>query len=347
MKTTKITVLLFFFFIGSGIQSTQAQFWKKLEKRVSEEVEEAVIRKTAEKSVEKAENSVETVFEAPGKARKNRKKKKKGKRKREDDSSENEETDSNENMPTEGEVEMEESNEDDYNKTEVEESASRKTTTPIPTSESYSFDWKYVLKMESAQAKKHKEVGDMKLTYYLSQNSSTFASKFEMGGENSTGMDNMLMIMDLEIGANMMLMEMEGEKFLQKMPSVFSQDIDDDMEGQTTKDYTIVKTDTKTILGYQCQGFKVTSKDGIVHMYVAKDAPVSFNNAMAGNSKFKPKGFNPKWLKEFKNGLMLEMQFTSSKKKKHNMKMTCIELVKEPLSINLSEYKSFMEMGDK
>ncbi len=340
MKTIiskKNIVVLFFLFVGIGIQSTQAQFWKKLEKRVSEEVEEAVIRKTAEKSVEKAEKSVDSVFEAPSKARKKRKKKKKGKRKRDTNSSENEEIVYDEN-------EAEETTEV-YNKTEEPDSS--EINTPKPVSGSYSFEWKYVLKMESSQTKKHKEVGDMKLTYYLSQNSSTFASKFDMGRENPGGMDNMLMIMDLEIGANMILMEMDGQKFIQKMPSIISNQDVEEIEQQRTNDYTIVKTDTKTILGYQCQGFKVTSKDGIVHMYVAKDAPVSFNNVMAGNSKFKPKGFNPKWLKEFKNGLMLEMDFVSSKKKKHNMKMTCVELVKEPLSINLSEYKSFITMGNK
>jgi len=344
LRPNKIIVVLFFFFVGIGIQSTQAQFWKKLEKRISEEVEEAVIRKTAEKTVEKAENSIDSIFEVPSKTRKKRRRKKKKKRTRDNDSSENQETVYDENDSNEHEIETEETIEV-YN--ETEEPDSSETNTPKPASGSYSFEWKYVLKMESAQTKKHKEVGEMKITYYLSRNSSTFASRFEMGGKNPTGMDNMLMIMDLEIGANMMLMEMDGQKFIQEMPSILSQDIDQDMEGQSVKDYTIVKTDTKTILGYQCQGFKVTSKDGIVHMYVAKDAPVSFNNAMAGNSKFKPKGFNPKWLKEFKNGLMLEMNFVSSKRKKHNIKMTCVELVKEPFSINLSAYKSFMEMGDK
>jgi hypothetical protein len=62
---------------------------------------------------------------------------------------------------------------------------------------------------------------------------------------------------------------------------------------------------------------------------------------MSGNSKFKPKGFNPKWLKEFKNGLMMEMDFKSNRKQKHDMKMTCVSLERKPLHINLSEYKSF------
>ena len=213
---------------------------------------------------------------------------------------------------------------------------------PKPASGSYRFEWKYVLKIESAETRKHKEVGDMKMTYYLTRNSTTFASTFDMGGKNPSGMDTMLMIMDFDIGTSMILMEMDGQKIIQEMPSILSQDIEETTEGQSVKDYTIVKTDTKTILGYHCQGFKVTSKDGVIHLYIAKDAPVSFTNAMAGNSKFKPKGFNPKWLKEFKNGLMLEMDFVSSKKKKHNMKMTCVALVKEPLTIHLSEYKSFM-----
>lgn len=66
---------------------------------------------------------------------------------------------------------------------------------------------------------------------------------------------------------------------------------------------------------------------------------------MTGNSKFKPKGFDPKWLKEVGNGLMMEMVFTSNEKEKYNMKMTCVALEEESLTVNLSEYKSFMEMG--
>jgi len=200
----------------------------------------------------------------------------------------------------------------------------------------YQFEWKYVLKMESERTKGK---DDMNMIYYLSPNTPTFATKFEVANKEATP-GNMLTIMDPTTGAGVMLMNVDGKKIRQNMPSFSSEDANDVAQQQAVKDYTIVKTDTKTILGYPCQGFKITSSDGVINMYIAQNAPVSFNNTMSGDSKFKPKGFDPKWLKEFKNGLMMQMQFTSNKKEKYNMKMTCVELVKEPLTINMSAYKS-------
>lgn len=307
-------MLLFFFLIGSGIQTTQAQFWKKLKKRVKDGVEEAVLRKTEEKTTEKTEKTIDTIFAAPKKLKGKNKKGKKNSKNKSDVK----------NIPK------------NLNLSQNEDTAT------LPNG-GYNFEWRYTLKMDS-EAMRKKAKRDLKITYYLSPNTAVFASKFDMGDKNE--MQNMMMVINPTTGSNLMLMEMNGQKIRQKMPSFSGQETDDLTEEQVEKNYTIVKTDTKTILGYQCQGFKITSSDGIIQMYIAKDAPISFNRVLAGSSQFKPKGFNPKWLKEFKNGLMMEMQFTSNKKKKYNMKMTCIALVQEPFSINLSEYKSFMNMGN-
>ncbi len=215
----------------------------------------------------------------------------------------------------------------------------KKQTKNVNLPASYNFEWEYALKMESKETRK-KGMDGMKIIYYLNPNSTAFGSKFEMGGKSKM-MGNMFTIMDFDSGVNIMLTETDEGKFIQQIPSFSNEDIDEVAQEQNVKDYTIVKTDTKTILGYQCQGFKITSKDGIIKMYIAKNAPVSFNNTMSRNSKFKPKGFNTAWLKEFKNELMMEMDFKSSKKQKHDMKMTCVSLERKPLHINLSEYKSF------
>ncbi len=78
IKIQKLTILLFLFLLGS-MQSAEAQFWKKLKKRVKDGVEEAVLRKTEEKTTEKTENAIDSVFEAPKKLKKKKKKGKKGK----------------------------------------------------------------------------------------------------------------------------------------------------------------------------------------------------------------------------------------------------------------------------
>lgn len=308
-NTIKKVGTLFLFFLLVGVQSTQAQFWKKIKERAKEGVEEAILRKTEEKATKETEKAIDSIFSVPKKI---------------------------------GEKKKRTSTNDDSDISEKMEEAYEEDEIILP--DTYDFEWKYVLKMEAEKIKKKKKKeGDMKMVYYLNTDTPVFGILIDMENKGPK-MGNTIMIMDSETGANIMLMEMDGQKFIQKMPSFATEDIDEALNKEIAKDYTIEKTDTKIILGYTCQGFKITTEDGIIRTYVAQDAPVSFNNTMSSNSKFKPKGFDSKWLKEFENGLMMEMEFTSTKKKKHNMKMTCVELVKEAFSVNLSEYKSFMEM---
>jgi len=116
-------------------------------------------------------------------------------------------------------------------------------------------------------------------------------------------------------------------------------DIPDD-DDNNNQNINITETDTKTILNYLCQGYQIKTNEGTVNVYIAINAPVSFNSGLFGNTKL-PKRFNKSILKKFKNGLMLEMTFTSNKKKKYNMTMLCTSLKKERFSINTKSYKSF------
>ncbi|MEE9363494.1 MAG: DUF4412 domain-containing protein [Cellulophaga sp.] len=292
-KSRGILLLLLVFIV---VQPTQAQFWKKLKKRVKDGVEEAVLKKAEEKATKKTENTIDSLFTIH---------KKIGNKKGEKDASED---------------------------------------AKLPAT--YHFEWKYALKIESeAVKKKKKDKGDMKFVYYLNSNTSSFATLFSMDNIGPK-MGKTIMIMNPDTGTNLMLMDTNGEKFIQRMPS-FSKDLEEHSEEEVENNYTIEKTDTKIILGYKCQGFRMVTEKGIMNTYIALNAPISFNNTLSDNSKFKPKGFDLKWMKEFENGLMMEMEFTSNEKKKHNMKMTCVELVEESMTINLNEYKSFMEMGKK
>jgi len=75
MKKFKYLVLLVFCL---SMTNAEAQFLKKLKKRVSKAAEEAVIQKAEEKAFEKSGNATDTIIENPGKVLK----KKKGKRKK-------------------------------------------------------------------------------------------------------------------------------------------------------------------------------------------------------------------------------------------------------------------------
>lgn len=176
MKNNEVKkpLILFLFFLLVGVQSTEAQFWKKIKDRVKDGVEEAILRKTEEKATKETEKTIDSIFEVPKKM----KKKKKG--------------------------ESENSYEDD--------------TEEVDLPAEYNFEWKYALEIASkATNKKNKEQSAMKIVYHLSPNSSTFGTVFDMDMKQSK-MGKTIMIMNPDTGANLMLMEMDAQKFIQKMP---------------------------------------------------------------------------------------------------------------------------------
>lgn len=312
MKILKPLLLTFSFLLLSG--TTHAQFWKKIKESAKDAAEESVLRKTEEKTTEKTEKAIDSIFELP-------KKSKKKTNRKSGPTNESEEVAIDENI--------------------LEDYLEQDEDINLP--ESYSFEWKYVMQMESeAYNKKQKEMGDMKFTYLLSTQSTAFATQFDMGNKNM-GLSNTLMVMDLSAGVNFTLMEINSEKIIQKMPSMANLPNENNEPDDNLDNITIKKIGTKEILGYTCQGFEIQLEEGISIVYINPNAPVSFNHG--GNTKFAPKGFDTKWLKEFKNGLMMEMTFTSAEKPKHNMKMTCIELIEEAFTVHLNEYKSLMDMG--
>ncbi len=195
--------------------------------------------------------------------------------------------------------------------------------------DSYDFEWSYILQIQTK-----KEV--INIQYFLKPKATYIGFKLHTEKEKQTKKG--LMIMDNERNKSIILMDIENNKRLisTKLPTQKREDTK-----QQKKDYTITKIGTKTILGYTCQGYKIVSKEGEAITYVLENAPVRFNQQYNTKYTKKAKGFNANWLKQFKNGLVMEMDFKSSKKKKYNTKMKCIALKKEKLSINIREYKFF------
>ncbi len=107
------------------------------------------------------------------------------------------------------------------------------------------------------------------------------------------------------------------------------------------EDVEIIQIEGKTILGYQCSGFQVTSKDGIGKFWVTNDAPVSLNGVYANFSSL-PKSAKDKALPLNEKSLVMEMVYTANKGKKDNMHMICTQLKENPLEINKKDYKAGM-----
>ena len=197
--------------------------------------------------------------------------------------------------------------------------------------ESYDFEWKYTMQMKDKK-------GNKNMTYYLKPDSKYFGFQPEM--ENQVMANEMFMVFDQELDVMAMFMDTESGKMgqLLKSPTV---DIEDETEHEANnmEDYTFKEIGTKTILGYECQGFQIENDEIKMIMYVAMNAPVSFNKVYGGHVKTKPKGYDPKWMEKAENSILMEMEIINKKRKKYSTKMTCVALEKSPKTVVVSDYE--------
>lgn len=196
----------------------------------------------------------------------------------------------------------------------------------------YDFDYIYKLKMT------HKK-GDVTLDYYLKEDAAYFGfdtAAMTKGSEDT----KMFMVMDADLGVTAMFMEMMGKKVVQKS-KLKASDFGTDTEDMS--DYTFTEIDSKTINGYECEGY-ISENDKIkMTFYITDDVPVSFNQVFGSNMKNMPKGFNPDLMKKYaESGLMMEMIFEDKKKSKNNMTMQCTGLEETDFSLDTTKYGSML-----
>ena len=197
--------------------------------------------------------------------------------------------------------------------------------------DNYDFDYIYKLKMTNKK-------DDIQFDYYLKEGAGYFGFALPIMTKEQEGM-NLFTVMDTDRAVTAMFMDIMGKKVVQKSKIKLS---DFDSE-QDTSDYTIKEIDSKTILGYKCQGFVMESKKTEITVYMTDEAPISFNKVWDTGKNKMPKGFNPAWLKKYSdNGLLMEMHYVDKIKAKNNMTMTCTALEKTDFSIQASDYGSML-----
>ena len=195
----------------------------------------------------------------------------------------------------------------------------------------YDFDYIYKIKMTNKK-------DDIQFDYYLKTDADYFGFALPIMGKDQEGL-NMFTVMDNKNLVTAMFMEMMGKKVVQKTKIKLS-----DFEADNNaSDFTIKEIGSKTILGYNCQGFIMDNKDSEITFYMTDEAPISFNKVWDNGKNNMPKGFNPAWMKKYsENGLMMEMHYVDKKKAKNNMTMTCEALEKTDFSIQASNYGSML-----
>ncbi len=204
-------------------------------------------------------------------------------------------------------------------------------TSKVELPSSYNFDYIYTLKMT------HKK-DDISIDYYLKEGGTYFG--FDSAEMAKSGPETkMFMVMDTNLNITAMFMEMMGKNVVQKTKLKVS-DLGSD---EDLSEFTVTEIDSKTINGYECEGFVSENDKMKITFYITDDVPVSFNQMFGANSKNMPKGFNPELMKKYAdNGLMMEMIFEDKKKSKNNMTMQCTSLEKTDFSIDTTKYGSMM-----
>lgn len=192
---------------------------------------------------------------------------------------------------------------------------------------SYSFSHKYVMQITSDNKSTN-------LNYYLTNSGNYIGTSIT----DKKGNEDILTVMDIDRKAMFMFMENKGDKSQMSM-SLDLEDITDDAIEDT--DVSVTATgNTKTILGYTCEEFKVVGKDMTGSVWITQSAGISFIKSFY-NVKVK-KGASQSWMKML-NGLTMEMDMVdTSKRKPQSIKMTCIALDKNDLTIKSSDYKKLM-----
>jgi hypothetical protein len=218
MKTSLKTILLTIIFLGIG-NTSQAQFFKKLEEHAKKKIEreaerraERRVDKTIDKNFDKAEGAID------GKGKKKKKKKNKNKKEKTIISKENSKTATNKTFPT---ASIEDANLPNF----------------------YSFSWECTMNVSSKD-------GNMDMIYLLEPKANYLAFKMDMAQQGASG--SVISIMDSERETVVMLMDMGDSKFktTTKLPK------EEDSSDTDMADFTITKIGIKTILGYKCKVLK-------------------------------------------------------------------------------------------
>lgn len=213
---------------------------------------------------------------------------------------------------------------------------------PTSTEDSYQFSGYITLDIISKDKKGNSEL-PMQFKYLMGENKRIMGVIFQ-DPESKTIMTT---IMDLKNQAIIMLMDEEGGKSSMAMKMNMEKihgTAEKEMK-QNQEEYKIVKTgNTKTILGYTCEEYMVTSKDGKGQYWVT-EKPIEGMSVFPPQSS--PMGGN-KVMNPYKTifanapeGTFLEMLFTENDGSTLEMKVTEIEPNKGSL-FQMSEYPNMM-----
>jgi hypothetical protein len=213
---------------------------------------------------------------------------------------------------------------------------------PASTEELYTFTG-YLTMVVIAKDKKGSPEHPTRIKYLIGEDTQFMGVNFQDAESNM----NMTSITDLKNQAMILLMEERGEKssMAMKINAEGFQEIAEEEMKVKPEDYKLIKTgNRKTILGYICEEYSITSKDGEGYYWVT-EKPIKGMSIFSPASS--PMGGN-KVINQYETlfanapkGTFLEMLFSGKDGSSLEMKVTEIEPEKES-SFKMTEYPNRM-----
>lgn len=289
--------------------STQAQFLKKLKKAAENAAERTILNRTDEEVSKGTDKTIDSITKG-----------KKGKKNKNGDGKNIGETEKNLDSAQQ--------------QNQAKEEAMQKKMAGllgggglkgIP--DIYKFSYRATMKITT-----QKEESD--IHYWMEPGQRYFGNKYDQGETNSItvmDMENQAMVMFTDDGKQKMAMKIPaGKKTIEKITKKMAE-----KNKQAEDDIKVTPIADKTILGYNCKGYQIITKDGVSKVWITNETPVGYLGGIAYTE-----GLPSSVLPLGENTMFMEMQFESAKKKKDNFSMVCTELKEEPMSIVKAEYST-------
>jgi hypothetical protein len=191
-----------------------------------------------------------------------------------------------------------------------------------------SYAFKYKAKMQITSGK-----DVMNLHYFLPE-SGNFLGTLIIDEKIK---DDFITVMDIDRNAMFTYMENNGQKI--RMGVNFNT-ISAAEEAMNETSISISATgNTKKILGYDCQEYKMTGEDMTATIWVTKDAKVRFPNNFY-NVKQDKNQSNQAWMEAI-DGWAMEMNMIgTSRKKPQTITMKCLSIDESSMKINSNDYQT-------
>ncbi|WP_047246430.1 DUF4412 domain-containing protein [Maribacter thermophilus] len=186
------------------------------------------------------------------------------------------------------------------------------------------YTFSYTVKMLMTTGK-----DKMDLTYYLEPGQTYFGSEFG-NMDNITVMDftaNMILVFGNRGGQKTVMGISNNNKLYEKYRSKMVNDTNYDQA-------KIKEIGSKKLLGYNCSGYEVVTKEGVSRIWVTNEVPIGNIYSTFYDNEV------PDGLPFDKDAMIMEMDYKSNKGDKNNFHMICTNVVKNGFSIYKKDYTS-------